>query len=390
MLDESTGTVDRLIAQIGFGVDQDPAFAADPALLAATVRNTRANVQFWAEAIVNDPATPVPANEAPQVIGTARDLVRRGLDDVVAENVRRGQNAAWRTWTHIALELTDDRDELRELLDYSARSLFAFVDALSTVIAAGMQAEREQLRGGTHTQRLETVGLIVDGAPITRERAATRLGYDLEAAHLAAVVWLEELRPEASSLERAAEAVALAGGATRPLTVTASAGVLWVWVAARTAPDLAELEQALDGIPLVRVALGRVASGIEGFRRSHLDAVATQRLLMRAPGGVRLADWETVRLAALLYEDEARAQEFVRSTLGDLAGADEVLRETLRLFLREQSNAARAARRLFTHRNTVLTRVSRAEQLLPRPLADTSVDVAVALDVDRWIRQPNR
>ena len=386
LLDESTGTIDRLIAQVGYGVDQDPAFAADPALLAATVRNTRANVRFWAEAVLDDPAAPVPVNESPQMVGTARDLIRRGLDDVAAENLRRGQNAAWRTWSHIALELTDDREELRELLDYSARSLFGFVDAMNTVIAAGMRAERAQLRAGTHTQRLETVGLIVDGAPITRERAATRLGYDLEAAHLAAVVWLEELRPEAPSLERAAEAVAVAGGATRPLTVTASAGVLWVWVAARTAPDLAQLEQALDAIPLVRVALGRVAPGIDGFRRSHLDAVATQRLLMRASADVRLADWETVRLAALLYEDEPRAQEFVRATLGDLAGADEALRETLRVFLREQSNAARAARKLFTHRNTVLTRVSRAEQLLPRALAETSVDVAVALDLDRWIR----
>ena len=56
----------------------------------------------------------------------------------------------------------------------------------------------------------------------------------------------------------------------------------------------------------------------------------------------------------------------------------------MRTFITLQCNASRAAARLYTHRNTLLRRLARADELLPRPLADNVVDVAVALDVLRW------
>ena len=42
-----------------------------------------------------------------------------------------------------------------------------------------------------------------------------------------------------------------------------------------------------------------------------------------------------------------------------------------------------AARR-YTHRNTLVRRLTRADESLPRPLAETSVEVAVALEALRW------
>ena len=56
----------------------------------------------------------------------------------------------------------------------------------------------------------------------------------------------------------------------------------------------------------------------------------------------------------------------------------------MRTYLRLQSNASRTAEALFTHRNTVLARLNRAEQLLPRPLEENSQAVAVALEVVHW------
>jgi DNA-binding PucR family transcriptional regulator len=53
-------------------------------------------------------------------------------------------------------------------------------------------------------------------------------------------------------------------------------------------------------------------------------------------------------------------------------------------FVNEQCNASRVASRLYTHRNTLLRKLSRADQLLPQPLGDNSVNVAVALDVLYW------
>lgn len=41
------------------------------------------------------------------------------------------------------------------------------------------------------------------------------------------------------------------------------------------------------------------------------------------------------------------------------------------------------------HRNTLLRQLSRADQLLPQPLGDNSVNVAVALDVLYWRGAPS-
>jgi len=54
------------------------------------------------------------------------------------------------------------------------------------------------------------------------------------------------------------------------------------------------------------------------------------------------------------------------------------------VYLREQHNATRAARVLFTHRNTVLSRLARIEKLLPAPLEGRGLQVALALEIVHW------
>jgi DNA-binding PucR family transcriptional regulator len=98
----------------------------------------------------------------------------------------------------------------------------------------------------------------------------------------------------------------------------------------------------------------------------------------------QIALFTDVQLVALITTDTDRAAEFVKHTLGDLESATTELKETVRTFVDEQCNASRAAARLYTHRNTLLRRLARADELLPRPLAESSVSVAVALDVLRW------
>jgi DNA-binding PucR family transcriptional regulator len=53
-------------------------------------------------------------------------------------------------------------------------------------------------------------------------------------------------------------------------------------------------------------------------------------------------------------------------------------------YVRELGSTSRTAERLYTHRNTVLRRLARADELLPRPLAENVVSVAAALEVLRW------
>src|SRR5206468_13027852 len=84
-------------------------------------------------------------------------------------------------------------------------------------------------------------------------------------------------------------------------------------------------------------------------------------------------------------QDEQRAREFVARTLGTLADADRELRDTLGVYIREQFSAACTARALYTHRNTVLNRLQRAERLLPLPLARRGLEVGAALEIAQWL-----
>jgi DNA-binding PucR family transcriptional regulator len=376
---------EEVFAEVDAAILADPEHptATDPVLAAAVRRSTRANLIHWAEAALRDPGGQVPPNLGPEALTIARDLVRRGLDADALHGYRVGQNVTWRRWMALAFELTDDPGELRELLDVTARSIFTFVDETLAGIAEQIERERDELTRGTHAQRLEVVSLILEGAPIGVERASTRLSYALDRAHTAAIVWSDGPDVEPSVLEEAAEAVGRAAGA-RPLIVVPSASALWVWVAGADGPDLGAVRSALAQGPAVRVAVGPTGRGIAGFRRSHLDALATQRLMHRTSVPPAVAGYDDVQVVALATQDEERADEFVTRTLGDVAAAPEELRETARAYLREQSNAARTARVLFTHRNTVLTRLARMEQLLPAPLDGRSLQVALALEILHW------
>jgi DNA-binding PucR family transcriptional regulator len=249
-----------------------------------------------------------------------------------------------------------------------------------------MEAERDKLVSLTHAQRLETVSLILEGAPITSQRASERLGYDLARRHLALVLWHEGGVPEQGVLERAADELARAAGAPRPFTLPQGASVLWAWCPVPAEPDAEALRAALSSFPVgVRVAVGSCDAGIAGFKRGHLDAIATQRLLSRMPPERRLAAYSEVAAVALAAREEQPAAEFLADNLGALASADPVLRQTLRTYLQEQCNASRTATRMYAHRNTILGRVQRAEELLPHSLAGHVLNVTLALEIDHWL-----
>ena len=363
--------------------DQASPLVTDPAIAAAIRRNTHANLVHWAEANLVAPGAPVPPNVGRGALTLARDLVRRGLDQTALHTYRVGQNVGWQRWMSLAFQLTSDPAELRELLDVSARSIFTFVDATLAELGVQIERERDELLRGTHAQRLEVVNLLLEGAPISEQRAATRLGYSLRGTHTAAIVWSDAAEIDPARLEQAAEAVGRAAG-TRPLTILASASASWVWVAGAPRAESSSLGDAIEQIPDVRIALGSPAAGAPGFRRSHLDALATQRLMHRGPPERRVASYEEVQLVSLVTQDEERADQFVATTLGALAEAPAELRETARVYMREGYNAARTARVMFTHRNTILARLDRVDALLPAPLGERGLQVALALEVLRW------
>ncbi len=139
--------------------------------------------------------------------------------------------------------LTSDPDELRELLDVSARSVSGFLDATIVDIAARMAAEREELTHGTHAERPRSSPCSSRARP-SADNGRKRLGYALDRTHTAAVVWSEEPAPEPGHLERATEALAQTAGVQQPLTVIVGAATLWVWLPGPAAPDTGPLSRS--------------------------------------------------------------------------------------------------------------------------------------------------
>ncbi|OBC11361.1 transcriptional regulator [Mycobacterium sp. 852013-50091_SCH5140682] len=360
-----------------------PVIAADPELAGAVSRSNRANLFFWGAANVRDPGAPVPPNTGPEPLSIAREMVRRGITGFPLDAYRVGEGVALRRLMEIAFELTSEPEQLHELLDVCSRSISAFIDATLSGIAAQIDLERDELTRGTHAERRETVALILDGAPIPRQRAETRLGYALTGAHTAAVIWSERPDSDLARLDRAAEAF----GVTRPLSLLASVATRWVWTHGTV--DVAALGDSIRADPDIRIAIGPPADGVDGFRRSHFDALTTQHMMARLHSPQQIATFTEIELVALITADADGAAAFVSRVLGDFETASTELQETVRIFVAQQCNASRAAATLYTHRNTLLRRLARADELLPRPLAESAIDVAVALDVVRWRGQSN-
>jgi len=362
----------------------DEPLRSEPTLAAEVAASTRSNVLHWAASIARDPGGRVPANLTPEVLGIAREAFRRGIEQTVYTTYHAGQNAVQAYWMRVAFALSADPAVLRQVLEAGSESVAGFVDDMVAVLSEQLRRERAELARSSHARRFEVVSLILDNAPITTGRASAQLGYDLRRRHTAAVLWTDPRRPDQAALAAAAEALSPVTRAREVLTVIASSSSMWAWLAAAVETGAGAIAAATGQQPAVRVAVGPVGAGIDGFRRSHFDAVATQRLMSRRPD-LRVARFADVQLVTLALADEQRAREFVGRTLGELADADRELRDTLCVYIGEQFSAARAARALYTHRNTVLNRLQRAERLLPLPLVGHGLEVGVALEIAQWL-----
>lgn len=367
-----------------------PALGTDTAIAMDMAASNRANVRRILTALARRDGRPPPVGVPPEALDVARTLVRRGIGvDVLFQAYRRGQNVVWNRWMDCAARVVPPGPELVELLTSSSRYVFEYVDQVLGRVIAEAQREREEVLGGALARRTEAVRLILDGAPMDRQQASERLGYQLARRHTALVLWAEPAGEVPGALESAATLLARAAGAHRPLTFPAGTSTLWAWLGSHGEPATGALREAMTRArPNVRVAVGPTLAGITGFRRSHASALAIQRLLAGHRDGDRLAFHQDLEVTALAAQDQARAAEFVAGTLGPLA-ADTAsaarLRETLRVFLDEAENAPRAAARLHTHRNTVLQRVARVTELLGHPPGERRLALELALELAHQI-----
>jgi len=147
---------------------------------------------------------------------------------------------------------------------------------------------------------------------------------------------------------------------------------------------------AEDEGPLPMLAFGRPAFGLDGFRRTHLDAVQAQRVatIGGATGPVISYSDPDMSIAALLTANLEDTRAWVAATLGDLAHDTEQherLRETLRLFLHHDGSYTGTAEAMLMHKNSVKYRVDSAEKVIGRKIRSDRQAIELALTACHWL-----
>ena len=320
-----------------------------------------------------------------------RDTARRQfpLRDIV-----RGLRIVHRHWTEVLLDLAEDRLPpaeragcVRRLVEVLTRFFDDTVDA----VMVEYLSERQRLIGCTLSARRETVVRLLAGG--AADDADEVLGLPLGQHHVAIALagcgdQLERLQGRAGSSLPLLDELAAAVQVFTHLVVPGDDHEAWAWLSApRPFGDeqLEVLTACLAGNGAqTAVGVGRPRQGRDGFCQSLADARDALHIAALQPPGRRVVTFQRVRLAALLAGDVERARRFVHDELGELAGpqpATAELRATLRAYYECEQSLVRTAARLYLHRNTVVYRLRRIEQLLGRPVGADALELHAALDL---------
>ena len=284
------------------------------------------------------------------------------------------------------------------VIEAITRTLFEYIDWISQQVVAVYEDERERWLENQNSLRAVRVReVLAANKAVDADASSTSIRYPLRWHHLAVIMWCPDEGTEGdalASLQRFVRELAQAAGAdANPLFVAADGLCGYGWLPFRAEPS----DAAAGCAPTPRSGgtarvwrSGRSATGVEGFRRSHREALGARAVAMASGRHERMvisASDPGLSIAALLGGDVGYAREWVDEVLGDLAADtenDERLRETLRVFLGCGSSYKMAAEELAMHFNTVKYRVGRAEARRGRPIAEDRLAVELALLVCHW------
>lgn len=327
--------------------------------------------------------TGITPNELPDEAHVlAESLSYAGLDlRILLRIYRSGQQAMIRALSDQIKRSALEPVVAGELVMHSAACVADWAGTSIETLSGVFAAPRDTDPAGSFARRRVTVRAIVAGAPIDPVVAQHRLGYVLDDSHLAFVLWLDDDAPGTiADLERTAQRLAAHLDARGCFTLACGTRVLWAW--ARTSRHATVEVSRIAAEGPVRAAFGLAAPGIAGFRRSHLEALAAQRMLRVAARPGHIVLYDSIELEYLVGQNTEAMRTFVERELDGLLGGDPAavrLRETLSCYLESMCSIESTSRELGVHRNTVRYRLEQIEQLLGHPLDSRRLELEVAL-----------
>ncbi|PPS73747.1 PucR family transcriptional regulator [Streptomyces sp. MH60] len=379
LLDDLPDLTDRLTALLR---EQEPAYrtalAKDPA---ATWQEAHRSLRHSVASLLDPRGARDAARRCSWRIGAAR--AEQGLPlDALLHAFRLGGSLVWQ---RLVEETSRAAPEDVRLLVHVAADVWNFVDEHCTLVAdAYRQTEWQIGRRRENRARLLAAGLL-DGTGRIADlpEAARVLGLPEQGRYV--VVAVTGGPPVRSAAARAA---AVPPGSHVHWHAEAEADYGIVLVGAREGlPEPHEPATAPPvPVPGLRIGVGSPVDGLAAVGDARRLADTALAICPATGGTVRLADQLPAALVVSSPELGRALAEKVLGPLLRLEPADrEVLLDTLTTWLDCDGSAQRAGERLYCHRNTVLNRLRRCEQLTGRSLARPAdvVEFSLALTARR-------
>lgn len=385
--------------------DQIPELRGDAALVDLLGTSVEGNVDTILYSLRYDIA--VERVEAPTAaMEYARRLAQRGVPvNALVRAYRLGQRRV-NELVFAELRAIDIPESMRvPVIEAITDTMFSYIDWMSQQVVGVYEDERERWLENQNSLRSLRVREILDAKKtIDVDAATSSIRYPLRWHHLGLVLWYPKPDTEGDELARLQRFVRDLGEAAdvaaSPLFIAADQSCAWAWLPYRA--------EALDAVARVRgfalgrpdspsLAMGSMAGGVEGFRRSHREAeavrgvaIVSERFHSSTPTVIAATD-PGLSVVARLGGDVVGTREWVVTVLGDLAGDDENdarLRETLRVYLACGGSYKVAAEELNLHFNSVKYRVARAVERRGREIGNAlggdRLDVELALLACHW------
>lgn len=328
-------------------------------------RSTRDSLEQGLLALIGGRMPERPAGQGPREVGRRR--AAQGIPlEAVLRAYRLGGQVTWEALLKVSALAGGRHDTL---LLQVAGTVWRANDGACTALADGYREEQRRIAGDDDEARLRMLDGLLDGRgddPSFVRTAADVLAMPLEGRLMAVV-----------ALPSGAEAPALEGVGPELLRH----GVRSVWgtrsgaqvgVVALGALGAAEVRGRLQALTTGPVGVSAPVEGAAAVSSAYRLAETAARTL---PRGTRRVVTIDERLPeALLSNSPEISSRLVGQTLGGLLELPEdereVLLDTLAAFLASDGSPTRAADELYCHRNTVMHRLRRIEQVTGRKVAD--------------------
>ena len=283
--DELTPTTDAmgaLLADGVAGIDNDPDLTK---MLYASIAGNLATI---ADILVND----IPIERLHPTTAAVEYALRCAQRGVPGNALRRayhvGQDDLMSSVFRIVQSLDCSPEQKVLVLHHSTRIINAYIDWITQFVLEAYDTEKQRWLETSGNMSNALIHRLINKQSVDAAMFESETGYSLGQHHLGLIAWTVTEDPEQGEimhmLECLRELSTKCGAVGEPLVTTVDRSTVWAWMPLGNRPDRLNIETIRDFAakqPTCRVTLGLPAEGVDGFSRSHAQALAARVVVWR-------------------------------------------------------------------------------------------------------------